>query len=339
MSADPKKRWSVLDITGLAGLLADASRSTMLQALMDRRARTAGELARLAKIAPSTASRHLSRLTDGELLAVEPQGRHRHYRLANPQVAVLLESMMAFAPASLPPRPRHVGFDLRFARTCYDHLAGTIATALYDRLRADGTLSVTSGGITLTPAGDRRLRSLGIDTETLQAGRRPLARACLDWITMRADKRGSVGRECGSAASASAVRLTSRSSSPSSSARSVGGVGSPRRARGEDAARARALRPLRGRCPGERRQSVHRGSTVRCVARAPPRSRRGAGARARGGSRPCWGSTGRASRSIRRLARLCGWWCRRRSRGARRPEQPLRSCCASWVLHSSLGES
>jgi len=184
---------SAIDIADLAGLLADASRSTMLQALMDQRARTAGELARLAKISPSTGSQHLSRLIDGGLLAVEAQGRHRYYRLAHPRVAVLLESMMAFAPASLPTRPRHVGFDLRFARTCYDHLAGTVATALYDRLQADGTLSVTSVGITLTSAGDRRLRSLGIDTETLRAGRRPLARACLDWTERRDHLAGALG--------------------------------------------------------------------------------------------------------------------------------------------------
>jgi DNA-binding transcriptional ArsR family regulator len=186
---------SAIDITGLAGLLADASRSTMLQALMDRRARTAGELARLAKIAPSTASQHLSRLTAGELLAVEAQGRHRYYRLANPEVAALLESMMAFAPApaDATSRTASAGFDLRFARTCYDHLAGTIATALYDRLQADGTLRVTSGGIMVTAAGDRRMRSLGIDTDTLRAGRRPLARACLDWTERRHHLAGGLG--------------------------------------------------------------------------------------------------------------------------------------------------
>ncbi len=180
-------------ITGVAGLLADSSRATMLLALMDRRARTAGELARLAEIAPSTASQHLARLIDGQLLAVEAQGRHRCYRLADPQVAALLENMMAFAPASLPPQPLHVEFDLRFARTCYDHLAGTVATALYDRLRADGTLSVTSDGVTLTPAGDRRLRSLGIDTEALRIGQRPLARACLDWTERRDHLAGGLG--------------------------------------------------------------------------------------------------------------------------------------------------
>jgi DNA-binding transcriptional ArsR family regulator len=184
---------SAIDITDIAGLLADASRSTMLQALMDQRARTAGELALLAKIAPSTASQHLSRLTDGELLVVEAQGRHRYYRLANPKVAALLESMMAFAPASIAPRTPNVGFDLRFARTCYDHLAGTIATALYDQLQADGTLSVTSEGIVLTTAGTRRLQSLAIDTETLRAGRRPLARACLDWTERRHHLAGALG--------------------------------------------------------------------------------------------------------------------------------------------------
>ncbi len=181
------------DIADIAGLLADRSRSTMLQALMDQRARTAGELARLAKIAPSTASQHLGRLNDGGLLAVEAQGRHRYYRLADPKVAALLESMMAFTPASLPTPPLQVGFDLRFARTCYDHLAGTIATALYDRLRADGTLSVTSSGVTLAPAGTQRLQSLGIDTETLRAGRRPLALACLDWTERRDHLAGGLG--------------------------------------------------------------------------------------------------------------------------------------------------
>jgi DNA-binding transcriptional ArsR family regulator len=182
-----------IDITYVAGLLADGSRSTMLQALMDQRARTAGELARLAKIAPSTASQHLGRLSDGGLLAVEAQGRHRYYRLADPRVATLLESLMTLAPAPIASRAPHVGFDLRFARTCYDHLAGTIATTLYDRLAADGTLRVTAEGVALTPAGARRLRSLGIDSETLRAGRRPLARACLDWTERRHHLAGALG--------------------------------------------------------------------------------------------------------------------------------------------------
>ncbi len=184
---------SAIDIAEVAGLLADSSRSTMLQALMDRRARTAGELARLAHIAPSTASQHLARLSDGGLLAVEVQGRHRYYRLADQKVAALLESLMAFAPAPATPRTANVGFDLRFARTCYDHLAGTVATELYDRMVADGTLQVTAEGIALTSAGARRLRSLDIDGEALRAGRRQLARACLDWTERRHHLAGALG--------------------------------------------------------------------------------------------------------------------------------------------------
>jgi len=181
------------NIVDVAALLADSSRSTMLQALMDQRARTAGELARLARISPSTASQHLARLSDGGLLVLQAQGRHRYYRLANPKVAALLESMMAFAPGFLSTPPPHVGFDLRFARTCYDHLAGTIATALYDRLQANGTLSVTSEGITLTPAGSKRIERLGVDADALRARRRPLARACLDWTERRDHLAGGLG--------------------------------------------------------------------------------------------------------------------------------------------------
>ncbi|HVR06175.1 MAG TPA: helix-turn-helix transcriptional regulator [Solirubrobacteraceae bacterium] len=185
-----------IDIADLAGLLADRSRAAMLQALMDRRARTAGELARLAGIAPSTASQHLGRLGDGGLVAVEAQGRHRYYRLADPGVAALLEGMMVFAPApvgSVAPRAVDVGFDLRFARTCYGHLAGTVATALYDRMAADGTLRVTPEGIMLGPAGAGHLQALGIDVATLRAGRRPLARACLDWTERRHHLAGALG--------------------------------------------------------------------------------------------------------------------------------------------------
>ncbi len=184
---------NVTDIAGVAAILADGSRSTMLQALMDRRARTAGELAILAKIAPSTASQHLGRLIDGGLLVVEAQGRHRYYRLATPRVAALLESIMALAPGPVASHAPNVGFDLSFARTCYDHLAGTIATALYDQLQIDGALRVTSEGIRLTPAGAQRLQSLGIDTEAMQAARRPLARTCLDWTERRHHLAGALG--------------------------------------------------------------------------------------------------------------------------------------------------
>jgi DNA-binding transcriptional ArsR family regulator len=183
---------AAIDISSIAGLLADPSRATMLQALMDRRARTTGELARLTKIAPSTASEHLNRLADGQLLTVQAQGRHRYWSLAAPEVATLLETIMALTPKPKTP-PSTVSFDLRFIRTCYDHLAGTIATALYDQLQANGSLTVTAERIELTIAGTRRLRALDINPDELRHGRRPLARPCLDWTERRHHLAGALG--------------------------------------------------------------------------------------------------------------------------------------------------
>ncbi len=184
---------AAIDIANIAGLLADSSRAAMLQALMDRRARTTGELARLTKIAPSTASEHLSRLADGQLLVVQAQGRHRYWSLAGPDVATLLETIMALTPKpQAPPSPR-VSFDLGFIRTCYDHLAGTVATALFDQLQTNGTLTVTAEQIKITAAGADRLRALGINSDELHSGRRPLARPCLDWTERRDHLAGALG--------------------------------------------------------------------------------------------------------------------------------------------------
>ncbi len=184
---------AAIDISSTAGLLADPSRATMLQALMDRRARTTGELARLSKIAPSTASEHLSRLADGRLVVVQAQGRHRYWSLAGPEVATLLETIMALTPKPRAPMSPRVSFELGFVRTCYDHLAGTLATTLYDQLQANGTLTVTAERIELTTAGADRLQALGIEPEGLQHGRRPLARPCLDWTERRDHLAGALG--------------------------------------------------------------------------------------------------------------------------------------------------
>ncbi len=97
-------------LAAIAALIADDTRATMCLALLDGRAWTAGELARHARVAPSTATEHLTRLVAGGLLAEERQGRHRYVRLADPQVAQLIEDLAADAiaqdqepaPADLP---------------------------------------------------------------------------------------------------------------------------------------------------------------------------------------------------------------------------------------------
>ena len=77
-------------------------RARMLHALMDGRALTASELARVAGITPQTASTHLARLCVAGLLEVEKQGRHRYHRLASPAVAQMMESIMLVASRAEP---------------------------------------------------------------------------------------------------------------------------------------------------------------------------------------------------------------------------------------------
>ncbi len=184
---------AAIDIANIAGLLAEPSRSTMLQALMDQRARTTGELASLAGIAPSTASEHISRLADARLLTVQAQGRHRYWSLAGPEVAELLEAIMVLTPKPLMPPSPKVSSDLRFLRTCYDHLAGTVAIALYDQLQTNGSLAISDERIELTPPGAECLQALNIDPDGLRLGRRPLARPCLDWTERRHHLAGALG--------------------------------------------------------------------------------------------------------------------------------------------------
>ncbi|MFH8367144.1 ArsR/SmtB family transcription factor [Streptomyces sp. NPDC018031] len=178
----------------LAGLLADDTRARFCLALLDGRAWTAGELARHAGIAPSTASEHLSRLVDGGLLAEERQGRHRYLRLAGPHIAQLIEDLSAHAAPAPPPRSlRAAGASgaMARARTCYDHLAGRLATEITSALFARGLLQQETG-FALTDAGMGWFGELGIDLAAAR-GRRPLVRSCLDWTERKPHLAGAAG--------------------------------------------------------------------------------------------------------------------------------------------------
>lgn len=188
------------NIAGLAAnaaLIADPSRAVMLVALMDGRALTAGELAGAAGVALPTASGHLARLLEAGLVAAERQGRHIYYRLASPAVAATIEAMMAATAAikpATPPKRVTVGprdQALRFARTCYNHLAGTVAVAIADAMAERGLLDRTEEGAALTEAGAAFLRGLDIK---LEPSRGPaFCRLCLDWSERRDHLAGKVG--------------------------------------------------------------------------------------------------------------------------------------------------
>ncbi|RKE22789.1 helix-turn-helix transcriptional regulator [Streptomyces sp. TLI_171] len=176
-----------------AALLADPTRAAICLALLDGRAWTAGELARHAAVAASTASGHLHRLVDAGLLAEERQGRHRYLRLAGPAAAELVEALAQFTGA--PPvaarslRAARQQGELARARTCYDHLAGALGVAVTDAMTARGLLD-DRHGLALTPAGADWLTTAGI---TVRPGRRPAVRACLDFTERRPHLAGAVG--------------------------------------------------------------------------------------------------------------------------------------------------
>ena len=183
------------ELARLAALLADDTRARMCLALLDGRAWTAGELARLAGVAPSTASDHLSRLVRGGLLAEERQGRHRYLRLAGPVVAQLIEDLAGHAPPARTPvrslRAARADVALAYARTCYDHLAGRLGVLVRDAMLTRRLLDDTAG-LALTPAGRDWLTALAVPVD-LPPGRRPLVRDCLDWTERRPHLAGAVG--------------------------------------------------------------------------------------------------------------------------------------------------
>jgi DNA-binding transcriptional ArsR family regulator len=185
----------------VASLVGDPARAGMLHALMDGRALTATELARVANVTPQTASGHLARMTAVGLLSVESQGRHRYHRLASPEVARMIESIMQVASVIEPRRPLSVGprdAALRAARTCYDHLAGRLGVALADAMVAGGYAELGNDAGLVTDAGIALLGRIGIDVAALSARRgkraaRVLCRPCLDWSERRPHLAGAVG--------------------------------------------------------------------------------------------------------------------------------------------------
>lgn len=183
------------DGPSIAALVAAPSRAEMLTALLADRALTATELAAIASVTKQTASTHLTKLVEAGLVRVEPQGRHRYFRLAGRDVAQLLESLMgvAFRAGAVRPRSSPRQPALRKARVCYDHLAGELAVAVFERLQERQWLVPRDGLLELTDTGHRQLRALGIATAGLTGGRRPLCKPCLDWSERREHLAGALG--------------------------------------------------------------------------------------------------------------------------------------------------
>jgi DNA-binding transcriptional ArsR family regulator len=179
----------------VAALVGDPARANILAALSDGRALTATELAYAAGVSPQTTSGHLAKLTDGRLLSLVKQGRHRYYRLASPLVSRMLESILAVA-ANGPPRyrpPSKLDEAMKVARLCYDHLAGRLGVGIADALSARGHLVLGDDGGEITDAGAAFLTEFGVDLAATRGKRRAFCRPCLDWSERRPHLAGSVG--------------------------------------------------------------------------------------------------------------------------------------------------
>ena len=192
------------NIAVLAAPLADPARARMLMLLMDGRARTVTELGAATGLAKASASEQAAKLLDAGFLRAERQGRHKYLTLASPEIARLIETLMALAgqmpgppdPRKPLPGPRDPA--LREARLCYNHLAGALGVQLYHSLSARSFLAQTPGGLDLTAAGRSFCRDFGLADAVLapgsNPGRTPLCRDCLDWSERQSHLGGRLGR-------------------------------------------------------------------------------------------------------------------------------------------------
>ena len=186
------------NLVEVAALVGDTARATMLAALMGGQALTGTELAYLARVSRSTASGHLTRLTNARLVSVTRKRRFSYYRIASPLVAGMLESIKVVAAIEVPRRhqPRSPqDAALRFARTCYDHLAGRVGVALTDALIARGHLILSDEGGEVTASGERQLRRFGAELKPPAHSKRLYCQPCLDWSERRYHVKGHVGAE------------------------------------------------------------------------------------------------------------------------------------------------
>lgn len=178
-----------------AELFADRTRAAVIARLMDGRALPAGELARSAGVSASTVSAHLSRLRAAGIVTVDKHGRNRYYRLVDDRAGRAFEVLATLAPIrpvrSL--RQSRIAAELRMARTCYDHLAGTFAVAITEALQHARAIVAAGGRYQLGAQASGIFGSIGVDLDVVARSRRSLAHPCLDWSERRHHLAGALG--------------------------------------------------------------------------------------------------------------------------------------------------
>jgi DNA-binding transcriptional ArsR family regulator len=183
------------DISSIAKAISEPSRAAMLTALLDGRLHPASSLAYIAGIKPQTASFHLKRMTELNLISVERHGRHRYYGLTNYEVASTLESFLVISPKTEIKSFRQATQDkaIRDARTCYDHLAGKLGVKITDSMLVNGYLENLTDSFIITEKGEEFFAGLHIDLSEVKKSRRKFINKCLDWSERRHHLSGAVG--------------------------------------------------------------------------------------------------------------------------------------------------
>lgn len=178
----------------IAAAIGEPARARILYCLLDGHARTSTELALVAEVSPSTASVHLTHLRDRGLVRVLAQGKHRYYSLEGAHTAAALEALMVVAVGPDNRFLSNTPQRLRAARTCYDHMAGTVAVALHDRFEQLGWLATTSAlTYDLTSRGEQAMAALGLDIGAMRGLRRRFAYGCVDWSERKPHIAGALG--------------------------------------------------------------------------------------------------------------------------------------------------
>lgn len=186
-------------VTSFAREVADPVRLTVLELLATEGPLTMSRIADNLELPAPRLGNHLARLRAARLVTVQHAGRHAIYRVAGRHVVEALSSLRALAEASSLPGGQRATEDLSplaRARSCYGHLGGRLAVALFSRLverRAIVPPDGSSGEIELGAAASGVFGELWVDLTAVTRGRRQLASACLDWTERRPHLGGALG--------------------------------------------------------------------------------------------------------------------------------------------------
>lgn len=179
----------------ISALVCEPSRARMLWNLLDGRAYTAGELALVADISTTSASNHLAKLLEADLLKVESQGRHRYFSFSRPDVAYVVESLASLADHNRAEvkNCKTALSGVKYCRSCYDHLAGYVGVQITEALESKGMIEKSGTEYAVTEKGWEWLTLFDISKNEIVNKRRPLAKQCLDWSERRPHLAGQLG--------------------------------------------------------------------------------------------------------------------------------------------------